>query len=138
MRAQTAGSVEELRGLTFDHPIVVGQIHGRLRLEGEIERLTLAHHGVRFVQERQHLQDAPGIEMRRRLLEAQEAQRAHRVAGVDRPRHAVRAPQGRPSVAQLVAVLDVVVDERIVVEDLDGHRGVERLLDRRAFADGDA
>ncbi len=37
--------------------------------------------------------------------------------------------------AQLVAILDIVVNERVVVKDLDRDGGVERALERRAFAD---
>ena len=52
----------------------------------EVERLSLAHHRVGFVQQRQHLRDAPRVEMRGGVLQAEEAQRAHRVAGIDRLR----------------------------------------------------
>ncbi len=68
------------------------------------------------------------------MLEAQKAQRAHRVTGVNRTSDAVRAPERGTSVAEFVAILDIVVDERVVVKDLDGDGRIERTLDRRSFA----
>ncbi len=72
------------------------------------------------------------------VLQAQKTQGAHRIAGVDRRADAVLAPQRAPAVAQFVAVFDVVVNQRIVMEDFDGDGGVERVLDRRAFAERNA
>src|SRR5580700_10698806 len=76
--------------------------------------------------------------MGRSMLEAQETQGAHRIPGFDRPGDPVGAPERRPSVPKLVTILDVVVNERVVVEDLDGNGSVESVLDRRALADRDA
>ena len=39
----------------------------------------------------------------------------------------------RPPMPELVAVLDVVVHQRIVVKELNGDRSVQRMLERRAL-----
>ncbi len=55
-----------------------------------------------------------------------------RVAGQDRARHAEHGPGRRPVPALLVAVHDVVVQQREVVDELDRDRAVDRRLRRRA------
>ena len=84
MRAQAARGVEELRRLALDHAIVAGESDGALGFEVQIERLSLAHHRVRLVQAARSSAARVGVEMCGRVFEAQETQRAHRVAGVDR------------------------------------------------------
>ena len=68
------------------------------------------------------------------------------VTGVERRRHAVRGVQRGLAVAARVAVLDVVVDQRGLVEALHGHghlaqrvgrRGVRVVLQRLVHADGE-
>ena len=39
---------------------------------------------------------------------------------------------------ELVTILDVVVDQRVVVKDFDCDRRIERVFERRALAGGDA
>src|SRR5580704_2859708 len=89
-----------------------------------------------FVKQRQHLQDATSVQMRGRVFETEKAQRAHCIARIDGLRDAVSAPERSASVAQLVAVFYVVVNERIVVKNLYRHRRIECLFHRRSFAGG--
>jgi hypothetical protein len=56
-----------------------------------------------------------------------EAQRDQRVTGQDRHGHSEACPHGRPVPALAVAVHDVVVDQRRVVQQLDGDGRVHRL-----------
>ncbi len=70
---------------------------------------------------------------RRTVEQRRVAERAHRVAGRQRGRDTVAHPERRAPVAQLVSVLDVVVDEREVVQQLDRGRRGERVFRRRAF-----
>ncbi len=91
-----------------------------------------------LVQQGEHRQNPPRIEVRGRVFEAEKAERTHRVAGVDCPCDAVRTPQRRAAVTQLVAILDVVVHERIIVEDLDRNGCVERVLDRSRLTGGNS
>src|SRR5690606_5154848 len=79
-------------------------------------------------------------------VEHQVAPREERVASVDCPGRAPQRPDGRPEAAQLAPVLDVVVDQREVVDHLDrrGDRhgqlaiAAERLAAHDAQARADA
>ncbi len=55
---------------------------------------------------------------------------ADRVSGVDPVRYPESGPDRLPAVAQPIAVFDVVVDERVVVEQFDGGARGERALGR--------
>ncbi len=47
-------------------------------------------------------------------------------------RHAVEIPQRPFAVTHFVSILDVVVDERVIVQDFDGCRGVKTMFERRS------
>ena len=91
---------------------------------------------MRAVQAGGHRDDALRLEMLGLIEQRHVAQRAHRIARGYRRRHAVLHPQRRPGVAQLVAVFDVVVDEREIVQQLDGGGRGERVLTVGAFGFG--
>ncbi len=81
---------------------------------------------MRFVQRAHHVQDALLGMMRRRVHENQETHRAQRVSGVESLRYSVHGPERAPAMPQFVPVFDVVMDERIVVENLDRSGRIER------------
>ena len=51
-----------------------------------------------------------------------------RVADVDRRRRPVQRVQGRPPTPRVALVFDIVVDEKGVVQQLDGHGGLQRVV----------
>ena len=109
-----------------------------LALELQIERLPVTHRAMRVVQTLDDVERSRGTKQRLRAHQREKTQRTHRVAGIDRLGDAVHAPQRAASVTKLIAILDVVVNQRIVVQQL--HRGscIERMLERRAFGFADA
>ena len=94
---------------------------------------------MRFVQEREHLR-APRVELRGGVFEAKKTERAH---GIAKTAFIARATPyalqtRRASMAELVAILNVVVYEGIVVEDFNGHGGIKHVLDRRSLRGRDS
>lgn len=59
---------------------------------------------------------------RSKRFDGRVGKREHRVAGIDGLRVAPQLPQGGATTVKLIAVLDVVVDEREVVQQFDGGR----------------
>ena len=84
----------------------------RQREAGLIE--TLAHGQDAFARER---------DVRRQAVEGHMCHREQRIAGVDRLRVAPHFPQRRTTAPQRIAVFDVVVDQREVVQQFDRGRG---------------
>jgi hypothetical protein len=115
---------EQRAGLLRRHgPVPIGRDVGA-GFEGDVEELALADAYAGLVEQRGDVEDAFG----RKAVRAQALQRlardgVHPVAGVDRLRYTPDGPDRRAVMAARVLVLDVVVDEREVVQQL--HRGAD-------------
>ena len=95
----------------------------------DVDVLALAQRQARLVEEAHQAQDrAVGEAEVGQPVEGDARQAEHRVAGVDRLRDAVDRPQRRAVPPLDVAVLDVVVDEREVVAQLDRGGARQRAL----------
>ena len=99
------------------------------RAHRDVDVLALAQRQAGLVVEAHQAQDrAVGEAEVGQAVEGDARQAEHRVAGVDRLRDAVDRPQRRAVAALDVAVLDVVVDEREVVAELDRGGARQRAL----------
>ena len=99
------------------------------RAHRDVDVLALAQRQARLVVEAHQAQDrAVGEAEVGQPVEGDARQAEQRVAGVDRLRDAVDRPQRRAVAALDVAVLDVVVDEREVVAELDRRGARQRAL----------
>ena len=111
-------------GLAPDHVEVELDRHERLGFaHRDVDVLALAQRQAGLVEQAhqaQHL--GVGEAEVGQSVERDARQAEQRVAGVDRLGHAVDRPQRRSVAALDVAVLDVVVDEREVVAELDRRR----------------
>jgi hypothetical protein len=131
-RAELTRRGEQRARLARDHLEILRHRDARIRFETDVEALTLAHAQIGLVQHVEHLDDA--VRHERFFVEQREiADRAERVAGVDPVRESVARPRGGAAVAQLVAVLDIVVYQRVVVKDLDRDGRIDRALNRTAL-----
>jgi hypothetical protein len=138
-RSAAPWAAEQRSGLLRGHrPVPLGGDVSSV-LERDVEELSFADAHARFVDqlcEREHALGRESI----KALQCQTRSGEHAVARIDRLGYAPHAPDRRPVMARRILVLDVVVDEREVVEELDrgGRRkratGVagERLVDERA------
>ena len=116
-------TAQEGAGLPVDHREVLVDRHETTFVR-EVERLTFDHFDRRLGQARRSGGAAPRDLARRHRVEE--------VAGVDRFRLAMRDPQSRPAAPRPIAVLDVVVNEREVVDEFERHSRWERGLDLAA------
>ena len=118
------------RRLAPDHVEVELDAHRRVRgAQRDVDVLALAQRQAGLVVEAHQAQDRPVGEAEvGQAVEGDPRQAEQRVAGVDRLGDAVDRPQRRAVAALDVAVLDVVVDEREVVAELDRGRAGQRAL----------
>ena len=120
---------EERARLASRHDAVALRGDVGARFEADVEELTLADTHAGLVQEAREVEDP----LRRKAqlpqtLHGEAGDRVHTVSGVDRLRHAPDGPYRRAVVSRRVLVLDVVVDEREVVEQLDRRDGGQDAL----------
>jgi len=88
------------------------------------------------VQHAEHLDDAVGRHDGFLVEQRQVTDRAERITRINSLCDPITRPNRRLAVAQLVAVFDVVVHERVVMEDLDRDGRVERAFKPAALGEG--
>ena len=111
---------EQRAGLARRHDAVALRGDVGARLEADVEELSLAHADAGLVREIREVEDAFRREATSpQALHGEPGDRVHAVSGVDRLRHAPDGPHRGAMVPRRVLVLDVVVDEREVVQQLD-------------------
>ena len=121
---------EQGRRLALDHPEVLVAGDGTAVLEGDVELLALDQPQASVLQLRDHLERP--LRVQAAIAEPQQGEageRVHAVAGVDRLRDAGDGPERGAAAPGFALILDVVVEQREVMDELDGGGGREGLLD---------
>ncbi len=133
MCAQFARGAEERGGLSIDHRKILFARYVRGGFKTNVVALPRAHSQVRIVQHLHHRVDTMRRQLRGISQQREIRDGAHRVARIDPVRDAIARPNRFGAMTQLVAILDIVVDERIIVQALDADCGVDGRFERPSF-----
>ena len=124
---EPSGALEECGGFEGDHLQVLVDRHVDALFELQVDHLAAAEGEHRLGKQGKRWSRAVGVPGRQQVDDRARDERLQCGTGVDRLAHAPDLPDRGPTAAQLVAVLNVVEDQREIVHQLDGDGRPQRV-----------